>query len=81
LFAKTDVNRVQEIDPVTLEPLGISNYGKLLSSAKGPMAAAHPGIDHDTGEVFNYTLEFGRRGTYHVFSVSENSKSGTCSDS
>ena len=74
LFVKSDFFKVQEIDPVTLEPLAISTYNDLVPEAKGTMSASHAAVDYDTGEVFNYTLEFGANPTYHVFSVSNGGK-------
>lgn len=75
LVVKTDANQLQSLDPETLEPLETFTYGRLHKELSGPLAAAHSCRDSETGEVFNYNLDFGPRGpTYKVFKVSEAGK-------
>ena len=70
LWAKTDANGLQRIDPETLEPIGLAEQTSLHPDLKGPLTAAHARTDPETGDFFSYNLEFGRLGTYRVFKVS-----------
>jgi len=70
LCTKTDAPVFQMIDEQTLEPIGIAGQTTLHPLLKGPGSAAHAKSDPVTGDVFNYNLEFGRRPTYRVFTVS-----------
>ncbi|WEW54616.1 oxidoreductase [Emydomyces testavorans] len=70
LVNKTDTSRLQSLDPETLEPVGLASQTILHPDLKGPMSAAHARSDPVTGDVFNYNLELGRKGTYRVFRVS-----------
>ena len=69
LYVKTDVNALQSIDPVTLDPMEDTDYTKFAPGVKGTTPAAHPAIDPDTGELFNYALQFGRVATYTLFKL------------
>ena len=70
LASKTDNSTMQMLNPETLEPIGIAQQSVLHPVLKGPLSAAHACHDAVTGDVYNYNLEFGRNGTYHVFHVS-----------
>lgn len=70
LCSKTDMSTMQMLNPETLEPIGIARQSVLHPVLKGPMSAAHACHDPVTGDVYNYNLEFGRKGAYHVFHVS-----------
>lgn len=70
LCSKTDMSTMQMLNPETLEPIGIAEQSVLHPALKGPMSAAHACHDPVTGDVYNYNLEFGRNGSYHVFHVS-----------
>lgn len=70
LWLKSDTKTLKEIDPETLEPIGIADQKKLHPSLSGPLAAAHAKTDPVTGDVFNYNLNFGRAVVYRVFCVS-----------
>ena len=70
LCNKTDATPFQMLDPNTLEPIGIADQSKLHPLLKGPSSGTHAKSDPITGDVFNYNLEHGRRGTYRVFTVS-----------
>ncbi|KAK5047723.1 hypothetical protein LTR84_006388 [Exophiala bonariae] len=67
LCNKTDANVLQMLDPETLEPLGLATQTVLHPDLKGTSSGAHAKSDPETGDVFNYNLEFGRTGTYRVF--------------
>ncbi|KAK4895112.1 hypothetical protein LTR27_006718 [Elasticomyces elasticus] len=71
LVSTTDGNLLQQIDPVTLEPLELFTYeasNKLL--ANGGSSAAHPVLGED-GSVFNYVLDMkASPPTYRVFRIS-----------
>lgn len=63
----SDNARTEQIDADTLEPLGIANQAMIHPRLKGSMSAAHAARDPDTGDVFNYNLDFGPTCTYRVF--------------
>jgi torulene dioxygenase len=55
LVIKTDQNALQQIDPITLEPIKLYGYENLNPDvAQGPMSAAHGQIDFKTGERMNF---------------------------
>ncbi|KAL2061682.1 hypothetical protein VTL71DRAFT_7059 [Oculimacula yallundae] len=59
---------MQMLDPNTLEPIGIASQSVLHPDLKGPSSGTHAKSDPETGDVFNYNLEF-KKGTgyYRVF--------------
>lgn len=69
LYTKTDNTMLQELHPETLEPIGIADQRLLHPLLSGPLSAAHARTDPETGDVFNYNLEFGALTTYRVFKV------------
>ena len=77
LCNKSDNSMLQWLDPETLEPIGMARQSVLHPKLKGPTSAAHAKICAKTGDVYNYNLEFGKTGTYHVFHVS--ASTGKCS--
>jgi torulene dioxygenase len=61
---------LRSIDPVTLDPIESTNYGAMVPEASdGKTSAAHPAVDPDTGEMFNFVLKFGRVPTYTLFKL------------
>jgi len=66
---------LKEIDPETLEPIRLANQSVLYPLLKRPMSSTHTMSDPESGDIFNYNLEFGRYATYHVFRA--NATSGT----
>jgi torulene dioxygenase len=70
LFTKTDAAMFQQLDPETLEPVGIADQTKLHPDLKGPLSGAHAKSDPVTGDVFNYNLAFGRKPIYRIFRTS-----------
>ena len=70
LLNKTDANGFQLLDPVTLEPIGLSEQNVLHPDLKGPLSATHAKTDPLTGDVFNFNLELSSKATYRVFSIS-----------
>ncbi|KAF1981493.1 carotenoid oxygenase [Aulographum hederae CBS 113979] len=70
LVTKTDASMIKQIDPETLEPLGVTDQKILHPDLTGPLSAAHAKSDPVTGDVFNFNLAFGRQPTYRVFKVS-----------
>ena len=70
LYAKTDNAFLKEIDPETLEPLGIAKQEVLHPLLKGPLSCAHAKSDPITGDVFNYNLDLGYQATYRIFKTS-----------
>lgn len=70
LWAKTDANALQRLDPETLDPIGFARQGVLHPELKGPLSGAHSKSDPVTGDVFNYNLAPGATTTYRVFHAS-----------
>ncbi|KAG0013304.1 hypothetical protein BGZ81_001092 [Podila clonocystis] len=67
LVMNTDGNVMQELDPVTLEPLRLFTYGDIDDSLKASnLASAHPCVDPETNEHFNVLLSFGPTAVYKV---------------
>ncbi|KAJ3216382.1 hypothetical protein HDU67_009517 [Dinochytrium kinnereticum] len=71
LVAKTDAAVVQELDPVTLQPLKSFRYSDLNKDFEGETAAAHGHFDVDTGEYFNYTFGFGATPVFRAFKIAQ----------
>jgi len=69
VFLATDAAIFSEIDPATLEPIGVVSQKKLHPDLKGPVSAAHGKRDPDTGDFFNFNMEFGRNATYRIFQI------------
>lgn len=76
LVAKTDANRLQVLDPDTLEPLELTSYARLDPRLAGQLSAAHSCRDHSTGEYFNYIQKFGPVPCYKVFRVTPSVRQG-----
>ncbi|KAM0333977.1 hypothetical protein ACHAQA_000995 [Verticillium albo-atrum] len=70
VWITTDASMMVEADPDTLEPVGEARQSKLHPDLKGPSTCAHAQRDPETGDLFNYNLDFGRSATYRVFRVS-----------
>jgi torulene dioxygenase len=70
LWAASDHAFMKEIDPETLEPIGLAHQTSLHPDLTGPLSCAHSQTDPETGDMFNYNLAFGRYGTYRVFKTS-----------
>ncbi|MCJ1434451.1 hypothetical protein MMC27_003819 [Xylographa pallens] len=70
LWVRTDHNHLQQLDPKTLEPLQTTTQAILHPDLKGNLTGAHPQIDPNCGDWYNYNLELGRASTYRVFGVS-----------
>jgi torulene dioxygenase len=70
LWAKTDANAFKEIDPETLEPLGVCNQTVLNKELNGQLSGAHAKSDPLTGDVYNYNLALGRQAVYKIFKTS-----------
>lgn len=73
LHARTDSSAIKEIDPETLEPRGYARQELLHPDLKGPFSAAHAKSDPQTGDMFNFNLDFGYKSTYRIFRVSASS--------
>jgi torulene dioxygenase len=69
LWAKTDASMYKQLDPETLEPIGMANQTILHPQLRGSMSAAHAKSDPITGDVFNYNLDIKSKATYRVFRV------------
>lgn len=71
LHTKTDGSIMQQIDPVTLEPIASTLHNELHPELKGPLGAAHARTDPETGDFFNYNLDVGYPAIYRVFRTSK----------
>jgi torulene dioxygenase len=69
LWVGTDNDFLKQLDPETLEPIGIAQQRSLHPLLKGPLSGAHAKSDPQTGDIFNYNLSLGYRATYKVFCV------------
>lgn len=67
LWAKSDASMLKELDPETLEPVGLAQQADLDPSLTGPLSAAHAKSDPITGDVFNYNLSIHQGCVYRVF--------------
>jgi torulene dioxygenase len=70
LTEKTDSSTFKDIDPETLEPIGIASQTSFHPDLKGQMSGAHAKSDPVTGDVYNFNLEISRKATYRVFRTS-----------
>ncbi|KAJ0164423.1 Beta,beta-carotene 15,15'-dioxygenase [Colletotrichum tanaceti] len=70
LWLSTDSSPLQEIDPDTLEPVGIATQDRLHPDLSGPMSCAHAQRDPDTGDMYNFNLALSMTSTYRVFRTS-----------
>ncbi|KAI9572482.1 carotenoid oxygenase [Boletus coccyginus] len=70
LWAKTDSSHLREIEPETLEPMGLAKQTVLHPELTGILSAAHAKSDPVTGDIFNYNLALGKQQTYRIFRVS-----------
>ncbi|MCJ1309805.1 hypothetical protein MMC25_003466 [Agyrium rufum] len=70
LHNNTDAAFHQQLDPETLEPVGVAFQNVLHPELSGPLSATHAQRDAQTGDIYNYNLDFGRYPTYRVFRVS-----------
>jgi torulene dioxygenase len=70
LWAKTDATTFKQLDPETLEPIGLASQASLHPSLKGPLSGAHAKSDPITGDIYNYNLDLGRVSTYRIFHTS-----------
>lgn len=75
MWLATDANVFKEVDQHTLEPIGMATQHNLHPLLKGPISCAHAQRDPETGDFFNYNLEFGRFSTYRIFRA--NASTGT----
>lgn len=70
LVARTDSNKLQRLDPETLEPLEAFTWEKYDKRLSGQMAASHSQVDSETEEEFNFDLSLGlTTPTYKVFKI------------
>lgn len=58
-FANSDYDTLTEINLTDLETIGDFKFHDDNTSSKVFMSSAHPCIDDDTGEVFNFITDFG----------------------
>jgi len=70
LVVRTDANYFKEIDLATLEPIGVAQQQQLHPDLKGPLSCAHAQYDHESGDLYNYNLDFGSVSTYRIFKSS-----------
>ncbi|PSN75136.1 putative dioxygenase [Corynespora cassiicola Philippines] len=71
LHTKTDGSIMQQIDPVTLEPITSTLQSEFHPELKGPLGAAHSRTDPKTGDFFNYNLDVGYPSIYRLFKTSK----------
>jgi len=69
VYLATDTTMLKRIDPVSLEPIGVTTQVALHPELTGPVSCSHAQRDPDTGDIFNFNLEFSRVATYRIFRV------------
>jgi torulene dioxygenase len=74
LYVKTDTNQLHELDPETLDVVEGTTYNALLPGAEGMSSASHAAVDPDTGELFNFLSNYGRKITYTLFKLTPPTK-------
>ncbi|CRK21561.1 hypothetical protein BN1723_017938, partial [Verticillium longisporum] len=67
VFIGTDAAVFAEIDPKTMERLGVISHQKLHTQLRGPEAPAPGHRDPETGDYISFNADFGRKGVYRVF--------------
>lgn len=67
LSTTSDKRTTKRFDATTLEPLGLVEQRCLHPALKGQLSGAHPQIDPQTGDIYNYNLEMGPSIKYRVF--------------
>ncbi|OLN86317.1 Beta,beta-carotene 15,15'-dioxygenase [Colletotrichum chlorophyti] len=70
VWLSTDSSPLLEINPDTLEPVGIANQTELHPDLSGPVSSAHAQRDPENGDMYNFNLAFAMRPSYRVFRVS-----------
>lgn len=70
VYARTDGNVLLRVDPESLAVTGRTSYEAHNKELRGPLSSAHPSACPETGDTFNFTMDFGAAGaTYKVFCV------------
>ncbi|KAH9911044.1 carotenoid oxygenase [Fomitopsis serialis] len=69
IVSKTDANLLQVLDPTTLEPLDLVSYAHIDPRLSGLFSAAHACRDPETGDFYNFVLDFAVKSTYKVFKI------------
>lgn len=70
VFARTDGNVLLRVDPESLDVMGRTSYQAHNKALRGPLSTAHPSACPETGDTYNFTMDFGASGaTYTVFCV------------
>ncbi|ETS74667.1 hypothetical protein PFICI_13151 [Pestalotiopsis fici W106-1] len=67
LWLGTDNSILKAFDTNTMEALDCKAHTTLNPLLKGPLSCAHAQRDPETGDYFNYNLQFGPVSTYRVF--------------
>lgn len=65
-LALTESPAVVEFDPVDLTTIGIFPFQDEIPAH---MTTAHPHLDIHSGQIINFTVQFGRTNQYHVYSM------------
>ncbi|KAK1869649.1 hypothetical protein I4F81_012119 [Pyropia yezoensis] len=70
VYARTDGNVLLRVDPESLAVTGRTSYEAHNKELRGPLSSAHPSTCPETGDTYNFTMDFGAAGaTYKVFCV------------
>jgi all-trans-8'-apo-beta-carotenal 15,15'-oxygenase len=64
LLALWEGGHPHALHPQTLETMGLDNLGGLQP---GQFYSAHPKVDAQTGDIFNFGISFGRQAKLHVY--------------
>ncbi|GAB0495292.1 hypothetical protein MMPV_006591 [Pyropia vietnamensis] len=70
VYARTDANVLLQVDPSNLDVTGRTSYAAHNKALRGPLSSAHPETCPETGDTYNFTMDFGAAGaTYTIFCV------------
>ncbi|KAG2172815.1 hypothetical protein INT43_000165 [Umbelopsis isabellina] len=72
----TDANRLVNLDWKTLEPQELFQYAKFNSKFDGMLSAAHPCVDPNTNETWQFVTVLGPKPGYNVFTISDANPEG-----
>ncbi|KAI4592146.1 hypothetical protein KJ359_011473 [Pestalotiopsis sp. 9143b] len=75
MWLGTDNSILKSFDENTMETLDCEPHTTLHPLLKGPLGCAHAQRDPETGDYFNYNLQFSRVSAYRIFR--SNASSGT----
>lgn len=65
-LALTESPGMVEFDPLTLNTIGVYQF---QDNIPAHMTTAHPHLDPHSGQLINFTIQFGRTTYYHIYTI------------